>query len=161
MFQLKPIYDHSFFDTALYTWSFDVELAASADTVWDGLTTQIPLSWCKNIKGHYISAPPYGVETKRIAKIANILNLKENFFYWNDAERRHSFYVETMNVPFFESFAEDYQVTAIEGGSRLRWRFAIEPRSGFKQFVKVNNIINELIFKSFINDTKKYFGEKK
>ena len=161
MFNLKPIYDHSFFDRALFIWSFEIDVAVSPDVVWDGLTVHRPLSWCRNIKSHYDSAQPYGVGTIRIAKIAHLLHLKENFFYWNNAERRHSFYVEKMNVPFFESFAEDYQVSAIEGGSRLLWRFAIEPKSGFKRFVEVNNVVNEFLFKSFVKDTKKYFGEKR
>ncbi len=157
-FALDPV-DESFFDTAPLLWSYPIDLTASPAEVWEGLTVAKPLSWCRMLTNvEYIGKPPFGVGVGRKVEVGKTLRMQEHFFRWNDAERRHSFYVTHSNVPIFTSFAEDYQVVATPTGSRLVWTFAMSPGRGFDSFLRLGAPINKALFTSFVRDTSRHFG---
>ena len=156
-FKLQAV-DLSFFETASFRWTYHIDVVATPEQVWEGLVAYHPLAWCKLLSGHYTSALPYGVGTTREVSAAGIVKLYEEFFYWNDDERRHCFHVLQSNVPFLQSFAEDYHVKPIEGGARLTWRFAFEPKKGFYTMMKLSRLANELLFSTFVKDTHRHFG---
>jgi hypothetical protein len=158
-FNLKKPQDDSIFETATYRHSYVMNLPVDADQVWAGLTADRPLEWCKMAKGHYTSNRPFMVGTTRAVNAGfNTIKLRERFFIWDDVKRRHAFYVEQMNAPFLEIFAEDYQVTPTSTGCEFIWRFAFEPRKGMKLMFGLVDIPNKIILlDSFKRDTEKHF----
>jgi len=159
-FSLTPV-DASFFDVAPFRWTYHIDVAASPDEVWAGLVAYRPLAWCKMLNGHYTSPAPYGRGSTRSVTAVGTVLLEEEFFRWSDAERNHSFHVLKTNLPILKSFAEDYHVTAITGGARLTWRFAIEPKRGFHGVMKLSRFANEYLFSTFVRDTQRRFGKIK
>ena len=157
-FSLDPV-DASFFETATFRWTYQIDVAASPDEVWAGLVAYRPLAWCKMLNGHYTSPAPYGLGSTRSVTAAGIIQLDEVFFRWSDADRHHSFHVLKTNLPILKSFAEDYHVTPIAGGARLTWRFAIEPKRGFHRLMKLSQAVNEYLFSTFVRDTYRRFGK--
>lgn len=161
-FNLKKPQDDSVFETATYHYRYVMQLPVAPDQVWAGLVADKPLAWCKMLDGQYTSARPFKVGTTRaVGAMFNTLKLRERFFIWDDAQRRHAFYVEQMNVPFFAMFAEDYQVKATADGCEFIWSFAFEPRKGFKLLLDLVELPNKLVlFDSFKRDTEKHFKQK-
>lgn len=157
-FSLVPV-DASFFETAAFRWTYQIDVAASPDEVWAGLVAYRPLAWCKMLNGHYTSPAPYGVGSTRSVKAMGLAQLDEEFFRWSDIDRQHSFHVLQSNLPILESFAEDYHVTAINGGARLTWRFAIQPKRGFHLLMQLSRPANEYLFSTFVRDTERRFGK--
>ncbi|UUM27557.1 SRPBCC family protein [Acinetobacter colistiniresistens] len=158
-FNLNKPQDDSIFETATYHYSYVMRLPVDADQVWAGLTADRPLAWCKMLNGQYTSERPFAVGTTRaVGVVFNAVKLRERFFIWDEANRRHAFYVEQMNTPFLAMFAEDYQVTPTEEGCEFIWRFAFEPRKGLKMLFDLIELPNKLfLFDSFKRDTEKHF----
>lgn len=159
-FNLSPVQDESFFDTAPIRYTYELHLNASADEVWAGLVADKPLKWCRALDGKYTSERPFGVGTTRaVGANFNLIQLRERFFIWDDAARRHAFYVEKCNAPVFEKFAEDYQIFPADKGCRFVWKFAIQPRNGFGLALNLTSpIAKRALFDGFIRDTEKHFG---
>lgn len=158
LFPLTPV-DASFFDTAPFRWTSCIDVRATPDEVWAGLVDYYPLAWCKMLSGHYTSPAPYQLGSTRRITVASVMLLEEEFFRWNDTERQHSFHVLKSNIPLLKSFAEDYHVTEIDGGARLTWRFAIEPKRGFFTVMRLSRLINEYLFFTLVRDTHQKFGK--
>lgn len=159
-FNLAPVADDSIFATAPHAYSYTLDLAAPADDVWAGLVADRPLAWCRTLSGRYTSPRPFGVGTTRAVTVMGLLKLRERFFIWDDANRRHAFYVEQANVPVFRRFAEDYQVTPTRSGCRFTWRFAFEARTGIGlPFALAQPVNKTLILDGFMRDTRKRFGQ--
>lgn len=158
-FDLDPI-DDTYFETADFVYTYGMDLRADADEVWGGLTGAAPLSWCRALTDvRYTSPTPHSAATTRVAKVAGgVMQLREQFFVWDEEQRRQAFYVEQSNVPLFRSFAEDYRVESTPTGSRFTWTFAFTPRSGFGAAVRLGLPVNKALFASFIRDTRKRFG---
>lgn len=137
-----------------------MDLAASADEVWGGLTEPRPVGWCRRLaNGHYTSPTPYGVGTTREISALGVLKLRERFFEWDDAARRHSFYVTDASLPLFEYFAEDYLVEPTDGGCRFTWTFALKARRGLSAPVSLSLPLNRrVLYDSFARDTVHRFG---
>ena len=85
-FSLVPV-DASFFETAAFRWTYQIDVAASPDEVWTGLVAYRPLAWCKMLNGHYTSPAPYGVGTTRSVKAMGLAQLDEAFFRWSNLQR--------------------------------------------------------------------------
>ncbi|KZF06390.1 MAG: SRPBCC family protein [Rhodococcus sp. (in: high G+C Gram-positive bacteria)] len=158
-FHLQPVSDHSIFETAKYTYTYTLDLAADADTVWAGLTADQPLAWCSALKGQYTSGRPFGSGTTRNVVVARLLRLNERFFEWDESNRRHSFYVESASLPLFGVFAEDYQITPTATGCRFVWRFALEARPGLGVLLAVTQPLNKkVLLDGLVRDTIAHFG---
>lgn len=157
-FALEPV-DLSFFDSAPHVSRYPIDVAVGPDELWAELTARRPLSWCRMLTDvEFQGAPPFGAGATRKVEVAKVMRMDEHFFHWDDAARRHSFYVTSANVPLFRSFAEDYQVTAIPGGSRLTWTFAMAPRNGLGTALRLGAPLNKALYSSLAGDTRKRFG---
>ncbi|WP_207925992.1 SRPBCC family protein [Actinocrispum wychmicini] len=151
--------DETYFDTAPQRFTYRIDVAADAGTVWNGLTVARPLSWCRMLTDvRYLGDPPFGEGVARLVEVGKVLRMREHFFRWDDEQRRHSFYVVQANMPLFASFAEDYQVTPTPTGSRLVWTFALTPRHGLGTALKLGAPLNKALFESFVRDTRRRFG---
>ena len=159
-FDLEKVDDASFFDTAPVRFAYSMHLNASADEVWAGLVANKPLAWCKALDGHYTSERPFRVGTTRaVGANFNLIKLRERFFIWDEANRRHAFYVEQANAPAFKQFAEYYEVTPTDQGCRFVWKFALAGRKGLGLPLKLISPAAKLVlFDGFIRDTEKHFG---
>ncbi|MGS2805915.1 SRPBCC family protein [Nocardia sp. MW-W600-9] len=158
-FSLDPVTDETFFDAATHTIRYDIDLDVDADLVWRGLVADKPLAWCRTLDGEYTSARPFGIGTTRRVKVAAALVLHERFFLWDEAARRHAFFVEAANLPVFRSFAEDYSVVSTPNGCRFTWRFAFEPRPRMRLPLAVSQPLNrKVLFDGFIRDTTRRFA---
>lgn len=154
-FTTQPV-EESFFDAAplRLSESFDIPLAAAR--VWEDLTVENPLSWCRLLRDITWTSPrPFGVGTTRTARtIGNANVLHERFFRWEEG-RRQSFYVLEANLPIFRRFAEDYLVEPTsETACRFTWTLAIEPQPA----ARPANPVNRLMLSTLFRDTRKHYG---
>ena len=157
-YELSPV-DETFFDTAPMRWRVGLELAASPDEVWAGLTSPRPLSWCRALPDvHYTSDAPYGEGTTREASVLGAYRMREYFFRWDESERRKSFYATEGTLPVFGAFAEDYRVLPFDGGSKLVWSFAFTPWKGLDSALQLGKPLTESLLASLIKDTRNHFG---
>lgn len=157
-FTLDPV-DLTFFHTAPSVSRQIMELAAGPDEVWAALTAKRPLSWCRMLTHvRFEGEPPYGAGAARHVEVGGVLRMRERFFHWDEAGRRHAFYAESANLPVFQAFAEDYLVEEIPGGSRFTWTFASAPRRGLGLALKLGAPVNNQLFASLASDTVTRFG---
>lgn len=158
-FKLDPV-DHTFFDRAQYRYDFPLELAASAEQVWEGLTGRSPQSWCRMLtRVDYTSRGPHGVGATRTSEVAwGALKFREHFFDWDDANRRHAFYVDAVNLPLVRAFAEEYVVTPTASGCRFTWTFAFDANPTLSGAVKLGLPGIRWLLGSMANDTARHFG---
>jgi hypothetical protein len=158
-FKLDAV-DESFFDDAQYRYVFHMDLRSPADQVWAGLTAQRPHAWCRMLTHvAYTSPGPFAVGSQRASEVAwGALKFRERFFGWDDTARRHSFYVEEVNVPLVRAFAEDYQITPTDTGCRFTWTFAFDPNPSLSPAVRLGLPGIRLLLRSLVKDTEKAFG---
>ncbi len=157
-FDLDPV-DEAFFETAAQRFVYPMRLRTDPDEVWAGLTAARPLSWVTLLDVEYTSAQPYGVGTERTVTVGpGLLRMREHFFEWDDAARRHSFYVEQASLPLFRAFAESYEVEQAPGGCLFTWRFALDPKPGFGVGARAARPVNRMLFGSFVRNTRTRFG---
>ena len=154
-FSCKPV-DETFFDAAPFRLRAKFDVALPAAKVWEELTSDAPLSWCRILQDVSWTSPrPFGVGTTRSVKAlwgANLL--KEHYFHWEEGHR-HSFYVLESSAPLFESLAEDYLVEPIsETSSRFTWTIAAMP----KLFARPGAPINRALLKTLFTDTARHYG---
>lgn len=157
-FALEPV-DLTFFHTAPSVSRQILELAASPDEVWAAITAKQPLSWCAMLtRVRFEGEPPYGEGAIRHAEVGKAMRMQERFFHWDDAGRRLAFHAVSANVPVFESFAEDYLVEKIPGGTRFTWTFASAPRQGFGLALKLGAPVSSRLYAALGSDTIARFG---
>jgi hypothetical protein len=155
-FAVEPA-DESFFDSAPFRYVYPMELAASPEKVWAGLTADRALYWVRGLRVTWTSARPFAVGTTRTAAgMFGVVRLYERYFRWEDG-RRQSFTVLRANSPLFRRFAEDYLVEPTDGGCRFTWTFAVEPR-GPKPIAAAVGAVQRLIFAAMARDTRRHFG---
>lgn len=127
MFSLRPV-DESFFVAAPLVLREEFAVPRPAEAVWEELTADGTLSWCRIIQRvEWTSPRPFGVGTTRTVRALGGTNvMHEHFFLWEEG-RRMSFYANEANVPLFRRFGEDYRVEAVSDRScRLTWTIAID-----------------------------------
>jgi hypothetical protein len=124
--------------------------------VWDELTADNTLSWCRILDDVSWTSPrPFGVGTTRTVKSlkgANTIN--EYYFRWEDG-RRKSFFVVDASAPLFKRFAEDYLVEPVSDEScTFTWSIAYESRRG----MNAGRPVNDRILRTLFTDTRKHYG---
>lgn len=146
----------AFFDTAPLRLTEAFDIPRTAAQVWEDLTVDNPLSWCRLLRGIAWTSPrPFGVGTTRTARtIGNASVIKERFFRWEEG-RRQSFYALESSVPLFRRFAEDYLVEPTsETACRFNWTIAIEPHPA----ARPANPANRLLLSTLFRDTRRHYG---
>lgn len=154
-FPAKPV-DESFFETAPFRLAEVFDIPRAAEQVWEDLTAEHPLSWCKVLRSIAWTSPrPFGVGTTRRAQtIGNAAVLDERYFRWEEG-RRHSFYVLESSLPLFRRLAEDYLVEPTSDTScRFTWTIAIEPYPLMRPADPVNRALLSTLFR----DTRRHYG---
>lgn len=156
-FKTEPV-DETFFETAPVRLSETFEVNRPAAEVWDELTAEHPLAWCRIIgaKGiNWTSDPPYGVGTTRtVSALKGANKFREHFFIWEEG-RRQAFYVLEASAPLVKRFAEDYVVEPVSDTScRFTWTIAYEPSA----IGKPGDAINKRLLRSLLTDTRKHYA---
>jgi hypothetical protein len=154
MFRCEPV-DASFFETASAKISETFHVAKPAAAVWDELTNDDPLHWCRiTDEIRWTSLRPLGLGATRTVKSlkgGSVLN--EYFFRWEEG-RRKSFYVVDGFPPLFKRFAEDYVVEPTGSDScTFTWTIAWDPKGG-----SFTNPVNKALLGTLLTDTRKYYG---
>jgi Polyketide cyclase / dehydrase and lipid transport len=154
-FELKPV-EADFFDTAPLRVRGEFDVPRPAARVWDELTEENPLSWCKLLKSITWTSPrPFGVGATRTARTVGNSNVFEEYFFRWEEGRRQSFYVVRSNGPLFRRFAEDYLVDPVsETSCRFTWTIAVEPRPA----AQISNPVNRLLLQTLFTDTRKHYS---
>lgn len=154
--KLEPI-DEQFFATAPYRARQSWEIDKPAAAVWDELTGENPLHWCRILKIRWTSAAPRGVGATRHVGIVGLIQADEHYFIWDEG-RRNAFYFSEVNLPLLKRFGELYEVEPTgERNCRFTWTLAYEPSALGRPGVPVNT----LLFKSLFADTTRYYGGRR
>jgi hypothetical protein len=155
-FKCSPV-DARFFEQAPMRLQAALDVDRPASEVWEDLTTDHPLYWCRILKDVSWTSPrPFGEGTTRVVRaLGGVSVLKERFFRWEEG-RRKSFFVEEANAPLFRRLAEDYLVEPRGAETcRFTWTIAAEPRLGGRPLASVNRRILETLF----TDSRRHFGQ--
>ena len=155
-FKLDPV-DEKFFDDAPVRLRRQFAIALPASEVWEQLTSDKPLSWCRILGdgATWTSPRPFGVGTTRTVKALKGLNVfQEYFFRWEEG-RQKSFYVVESSGPLAKRFAEDYLVVPTgDNACRFTWTIAYEPSA----IGRAGEIVNKRLLGTLFADTRKHFG---
>src|SRR4051812_49234808 len=154
-FACQPV-DESFFASAPVRMSARFDVALPAAEVWDELTGERPLYWCRILQEVKWTSPrPFAVGTTREVKAlwgANVL--REHYFRWEEG-RQHSFYVVEATAPLASRFAEDYLVEPTgEGSCRFTWTIAFAP----KALALPGLPVTKALLRTLYTDTRDHFG---
>jgi hypothetical protein len=154
-FELQPV-DEAFFAGAPLRLSDSFDIALPAARVWEDLTADDPLAWCKLLRDiTWTSTRPFGVGTTRTAR-SRAGTIREYFFRWEEGSRM-SFYVLEANTPLFRRFAEDYLVEpASDDSCRFSWTIAVEPRP----VARLGNAVNRRLLGTLFRDTRGHYGRR-
>jgi len=128
-----------------------IEVGLPADLVWAELTRDGTLDWCRGLEITWLSPRPFGVGTKRQAKLLGVLlRVQEEFFIWEEG-RRMAFFVTAVRPAAYRRSAEDYVVEAL-GPDRCRftWTLAFE----LTLLGKLNWPLSAMIIKRMFADTR-------
>jgi hypothetical protein len=134
------------------------EISQPAARVWEALTSDDALSWCRALSSVTWTSPrPFGVGTTRTVRLPlGAMSLKEVYFRWQDG-RRKSFYVSEATLPLFRRFAEDYLVEETSPSScRFTWTVASEPSPVGRPGAPLNALAARRLF----SDTRRHFGAR-
>ena len=158
--KLEPV-DGTYFDTAPYRHSYPVDLPVPPERVWESLTSDRALAdWGLGLrKLEWTSPRPFGVGTTRtVVLTGGSAEIHEEFFRWEEGSRMSFFGVE-LNRAILHSFAEDYIVEKIPGGSRFTWTIALTPSAKGKRLIQLSDPINRLAYRAVPMRAKAYFAK--
>jgi hypothetical protein len=153
---MLPAVDEAFLASAPSRCVDTIEVALPAATVWAELTRDATLDWCSGLKITWSSPRPFGVGTKRQARLLGaLLRVQEEYFLWEEG-RRMAFFVTAVRPAAYRRSAEDYLVEAL-GPDRCRftWTLAFE----LTLLGKLNSPLSALIIKRMFADTRRHFEQ--
>jgi hypothetical protein len=152
---MLPAVDDTFLASAPSRFVETIEVALPADTVWAELTRDGTLDWCRGLNITWLSSRPFGVGTKRQARLLGVLRVQEEYFVWEEG-RRMAFYVTAVRPPVYRRSAEDYLVEAV-GADRCRftWTLAFD----LKLLGKLNSPLSAPIIRRMFADTRRHFEQ--
>ncbi len=148
--------DETFLATAPKRFERTFEIARPAASVWEDLTRDGTLDWCRALGSgaQWTSPRPFGVGTTRTAKVLGLLAVQERYVVWEEG-RRKAFVGESINIPILKRIAEDYVVEPDgESACRFTWTVAVESSAAGKPGAP----LNAAIFGSLFKDTAKHYG---
>lgn len=122
--------DDSFLETAPIVVHAEVDLDASAESVWRVLESDLMWSWFAGIdRLRWLSPRPLTQNCVRRLRIAHLLEVEEEFYRW-EPNRRATFRVTRATLPVLSALVEDFLLTEHGSRTRLTWTMAIEPSRG-------------------------------
>ena len=117
-----------FIDTARKTWVVSCDLAAPRDEVWGAISD--PTTWKAWFPGvdraWYSSDPPHGVGAIREAIVSG-QHFVEEMVTWDEGVR-WAYCITSATVPLARAQVECHELEVCEGGTRVRWTIASDPR---------------------------------
>jgi len=146
--------DQDFLASAPSRFIDTIEIALPAETVWAELTRDRTLDWCRGLQITWLSPRPFGIGTRRQAKLLGaLLNVQEEYFIWEEG-RRKAFFVTAVRPPAYRRSAEDYLVEPL-GPDRCRftWTLAFD----LTWLGKLNSPVSGPIINRMFADTRRYF----
>ena len=152
---MLPTVNEAFLASAPSRFVETIEIALPAETVWAELTRDGTLDWCRGLQITWLSSRPFGVGTKRQAKLLGLLRVDEEYFIWEEG-RRMTFFVTAVRPPAYRRSAEDYRVEEL-GPDRCRftWTLAFE----LTLLGKLNSPLTAPIIKRMFADTRRHFEQ--
>ena len=153
---MLPAPDEAFLASAPTRFVDTIEIALPASAVWAELTRDGTLDWCRGLEITWLSPRPFGVGTKRQAKVYGVLaRVQEEYFIWEEG-RRKAFYVTSARPPAYKRGAEDYLVEEL-GPQRCRftWTIAFE----LNLLGKLNSPVSSPLIKRLFTDTRRHFEQ--
>jgi hypothetical protein len=153
---MLPAANEAFLATAPARFVDTVEIALPASVVWAELTRDGTLGWCRGLEITWLSPQPFGVGTKRQAKVFGaLLRVQEEYFIWEEGHRM-AFFVTAVQPPAYRRSAEDYVVDPL-GPDRCRftWTLAFD----LTLLGKLNSPLSSLIIKRMFTDTRRHFTQ--
>lgn len=162
-YQLEPIADVAFFESAPITHVIDVKLPVTPARAWAEFARQNTLDWCRAIKSiQFTSPPPYGVNTSRGASLG-VVSLAEHFFVWDEnpstGNYRNAFYAISATAPGLKRFGELTEIRPAVVGCRLIWQFALELQTSAKAVTSFSRPTAAQVFKTVETDTLRHFAK--
>ena len=125
--QLAPI-DDNFFDTAGLVVGATIDLPHSPEQVWTALGSDAMGSWMSVLdQATWHSPRPLTVGARRSVRLLRLITLHEEYYRWDETQRRSTFRVTDINFPIVTGWAEDMHAAPLpDGGTRLSWTMAID-----------------------------------
>lgn len=154
-FAVRPVDDGRFFEEAPVRLVASFAIARPAAAVWDDLTGDGTLSYCRIIDAITWTSPrPFGVGTTReVRALKGAVGFRERYFRWEEG-RRKSFTVLQATAPLARAFAEDYLVEPTgESACTFTWTIAYEP----SRVGRPGEPINRRLLSSLFTDTRKHY----
>ena len=132
-FELRPV-GLEFLDEAPMCVAIEVDTPLSRRQVWDAFTD--PTSWrdwfpSVRDASYPDATPPYGVGTKRWADVDGQI-FEETMLAWDDLER-WTYRIDRTTAPLAHAQVESTELSeSPDGGTRVRWILASDPREAFE-----------------------------
>ena len=154
---MLPAVDEEFLRSAPVRFVDVVEFDLPAADVWAELTRDGAQDWCKGLAITWLSPRPFGVGTKRRAKLMGgvLLRVDEEYFVWEEG-RRKAFSVTSARPPSYRRSGEDYVVEPLgPDRCRLTWTLAFE----LTAVGQLNAPLAEAVVKRMFSSTRRHFRE--
>ncbi len=151
---LAPV-DETFFDSAPLRFQETFEIDQPAAAVWQELTRDNTLDWCRGLRITWTSPRPYGVGTTRQAKLFGglLVTVREEYFIWEEGHRM-AFYVTSAVPPTYRRSAEDYLVEPVsESHCTFTWTLAFE----LSPLGKLGGPVTKQIVANMFTSTRRHF----
>jgi hypothetical protein len=87
LLMMLPAVDETFLASAPSRFVETIDVPLPADTVWAELTRDGTLDWCLGLNITWRSTRPFGVGTKRQARLLSVLRVQEEYFVWEEGRR--------------------------------------------------------------------------
>jgi len=130
--QLAPV-GLEFIHTAPARLVFAREISAPPEAVFHALADDVPgwADWFGQVK----SARPLEDGGRREVRLQGGARLQETILAAEPPEV-YAYRVDTANVPALRALAEEWRLTPVKGGTRVRWTFAVDGPAGVRLALK-------------------------
>jgi carbon monoxide dehydrogenase subunit G len=131
-FEMRPV-GLDFLKDAPRVWVAECQLSAPRMAVWNAFADAASWpAWFPGVSqaSYPGESPPYGVGTRRAASVAG-QRYEERMVAWDEG-KRWAYYIERATLPLANAQLECSEFEDHEGGTRVRWTLAADPRTALK-----------------------------
>lgn len=156
----QPV-DRSFFETARFSFTVEVELGCSPAQLFTIFEDAHAWTvWADTLKKvEWTSAKPFGPGATRTVTLPGGRVADEVFFAW-ERGKHMAFYFERGNMPL-EAFAENYDVTDLgDGRCKLRWAVALIPTGAGKVLLPIFRPVMQWQLNAMMKSLQKYVAQQ-
>jgi polyketide cyclase/dehydrase/lipid transport protein len=156
---MEPV-EEPFFESAPHRWVHTIDLDVTPDRVWQSLQSDDSVAaWGPTIKWvRWTSPRPFGIGTTRdTAAFGGRPVFTDRFFIWDEGQR---YAFSSIRGPrLLRRFAEDYVVTAHNGGARLTWTVALEPTAHYRAVLTMLSPVIRIGMSRLAAGARQYFAQ--